>query len=137
MISPLALLSYEADPQGFTPQVFCMEFHFFGSFSRCYCFAMGTNSGPTLEKPTGHPSPSAAAPKKNGIGRWIWVLFLCVAGAAGYRYYPQVTQGASKGEKGGERAAPKKAGQVVPIVAAASRRGDLSIFLTGLGSVTA
>jgi multidrug efflux system membrane fusion protein len=60
-----------------------------------------------------------------------------LVGAAGYRYYPQVTQGATNGEKGGEKTAPKRAAQVVPVVAAVSHVGDLSIFLTGLGSVTA
>jgi multidrug efflux system membrane fusion protein len=64
-------------------------------------------------------------------------MFVGLAGAAGYRYYPQVTQGASKGEKNGEKTVTKRPGQAVPVVAAASRRGDLSIYLTGLGSVTA
>jgi multidrug efflux system membrane fusion protein len=62
---------------------------------------------------------------------------LAVVGAAGYYYYPQVTQGASKTEKGGEKPVAKRAGPAVPVVAAASRRGDLAIYLTGLGSVSA
>jgi len=98
---------------------------------------MGTNFGPALETPTGKPSTSGSAPKRSGTRGWIWVLFIGLAGAAGYHYYPQVTQGASKTEKGGEKPAAKRAGQTVPVVAAASRRGDLSIYLTGLGSVTA
>jgi len=98
---------------------------------------MGTNFGPVLETPTGRPSTAASPPKRGRSSGWIWVLFIGLAGAAGYRYYPQVTQGASKTEKGGEKPAAKRAGQTVPVVAAASRRGDLSIYLTGLGSVTA
>jgi membrane fusion protein, multidrug efflux system len=102
-----------------------------------YCYRMGTNFGPALETPTGKPSTPGSAPKRSGNGWWIWVILIGLAGAAGYRYYPQVTQGASKSEKGGEKTAAKRAVQVVPVVAAASRRGDLSIYLTGLGSVTA
>jgi multidrug efflux system membrane fusion protein len=102
-----------------------------------YCFAMGTNFGPALETPTRKPSTSDSAPKRSGSGWWIWVILIGLAGAAGYRYYPQVTQGASKSEKGGEKASAKGKGQTVPVVASASRSGDLSIYLTGLGSVTA
>src|ERR1039457_7214081 len=102
-----------------------------------YFFAMGTNFGPALETPTGRPSTSGSAPKRSGSGRWIWALLIGLAGAAGYRYYPHVTQGASKSEKGGEKTVAKRAVQLVPVVAAASRRGDLSIYLSGLGSVTA
>lgn len=64
-------------------------------------------------------------------------MFVGLAAAAGYRYFPQVTQGASKGEKGGEKPVSKRGGPIVPVVVAASRRGDLSLYLTGLGSVTA
>jgi multidrug efflux system membrane fusion protein len=66
----------------------------------------------------------------------MWLLLL-VLGAAGYRYFPQVSQGASKGDKTAEPGASKRGNQVVPVVAAAAQRGDLAIYLTGLGSVTA
>lgn len=102
-----------------------------------YCFEMGTNFGPALQTPTGKPSTSGSAPKRSRSSLWIWVIFIGLAAAAGYRYYPQVTQGAPKTEKGGENTVGKRAGQTVPVVAAASRRGELSIYLTGLGSVAA
>ena len=98
---------------------------------------MGTNIGPALGATAGKPSSALSAPKKRRGTGWIWVLFIGLSGLAGYRYYPQVTQGASRGEKGGEKTVAKRPGQVVPVLAAVSRRGDLSIFLTGLGSVTA
>src|SRR5271155_2194693 len=68
---------------------------------------------------------------------WVWVLLLCVAGGV-YWYYPQlVTQATSKS------AEPKKSGKggdaarAVPVVAALARKGDMPVFLDGLGSVTA
>ncbi|MBZ5619137.1 MAG: MdtA/MuxA family multidrug efflux RND transporter periplasmic adaptor subunit [Acidobacteriia bacterium] len=100
---------------------------------------MGTNSSPAPKTPTGKSSTSGREPKRSGTrsGWWIWVIFVGLAGAAGYRYYPQVTQGASKSEKGPEKAPAKRVGQTVPVVAAVSRIGDLPIYFTGLGSVSA
>jgi hypothetical protein len=48
-------------------------------------------------------------------------LLLLVLGAAGYRYFPEVSQGASKTNKTAESGAPKKGSQAVPVIAAAAR----------------
>ncbi|HLK62238.1 MAG TPA: MdtA/MuxA family multidrug efflux RND transporter periplasmic adaptor subunit [Bryobacteraceae bacterium] len=97
---------------------------------------MGTNFGQAPQMAPPKPTVAPATPKRRGSA-WVWLLFVGLAGAAGYRYYPQVTQGATKGEKGAEKAVTKRPAQAVPVVAAVSHTGDLSIFLTGLGSVTA
>ncbi len=102
-----------------------------------YCFAMGTNSAPAPVAPPGKTKPSGPETKRKRNNTWIWLLFFAALGVAGYRYYPEVSQGASKGDKTAEKAAPKRGGQVVPVVAAPARRGDLPIYLTGLGSVAA
>ena len=97
---------------------------------------MGTNVTPAREAPTiGSPRNSSPAPKRKGHG-WVWLLLLCLAGFAGYRYFPQQTQGASKAAEKGEKA-PTKRGGAVPVIAASTRRGDLGVYLTGLGSVAA
>src|ERR1051326_4656323 len=98
-----------------------------------YTPAMGSISGaaPKLD-------PSLSRPKKSKSRAWLWILFLCLAGFAGYRYFPQVTQGASGAPKGAvEKSTAKRPAAVVPVIAAAARRGDFPIYLTGLGSVTA
>ncbi len=68
---------------------------------------------------------------------WLWVALLCVAGAGGYLLFPRVTHGVTNGQakKGGIADAP--AGRAVPIVAAVARRGDMPVYLNGLGSVVA
>ena len=94
---------------------------------------MGTNPAPDLQAPPGDDS----RPQPKGKNRWWLWLLLLVLGAAGYRYFPEVSQGASKTNKTAESGAPKKASQAVPVIAAAAQRGDLAIYLTGLGSVAA
>ena len=92
--------------------------------------------------PNSAPAPKSAPQKRKGHG-WIWLLVLCLLGAAGYRYFPQLTQSASANAKGGATvdkgggSASKRGGGTVPVVAATARRGDLAIYLTGLGSVAA
>jgi multidrug efflux system membrane fusion protein len=67
---------------------------------------------------------------------WVWVIVLAGAGAGATYYYPRVTQATSKadpkkGGKGGD------AGRAVPVVAALARKGDMPVYLHGLGAVTA
>jgi multidrug efflux system membrane fusion protein len=67
---------------------------------------------------------------------WVWVLLLAGAGAGATYYYPRVTQATSKpdskkGGKGGDAARP------VPVVAALARKGDMPVYLHGLGAVNA
>jgi multidrug efflux system membrane fusion protein len=65
---------------------------------------------------------------------WPWILLLVIAGGATY-LYPRVSQMAPA--SGTPKKAGKGAGGVVPVVAAAARRGDMPVYLNGLGSVTA
>jgi membrane fusion protein, multidrug efflux system len=86
-----------------------------------------------MEPPTVQKTEPRVIKKKRRI--WPWILLLAIAGAATY-LYPRVAQfapqqPAKKGGKGGE------AGRAIPIVAAAARRGDMPVYLTGLGSVAA
>jgi multidrug efflux system membrane fusion protein len=67
---------------------------------------------------------------------WVWVLLLAGAGAGATYYYPRVIQATSKadtkkGGKGGDGA------RAVPVVAALARKGDMPVYLHGLGAVTA
>jgi multidrug efflux system membrane fusion protein len=65
---------------------------------------------------------------------WAWPLTLLILGAGGYELY----QVAGK-QKAATSGAPKggKKGGNVPVVAVGARKGDVPVYLTGLGSVSA
>jgi len=88
--------------------------------------------------PQTSPAPAQSAPKKRKGRVWVWLTLLLLVGVASYRYFPQVTQGASGAPQGAaEKGAGKRGAQAVPVIAAVTRRGDLGVYLTGLGSVAA
>jgi multidrug efflux system membrane fusion protein len=70
-------------------------------------------------------------PKKRSFA-WLWVLLLCLVGFGAYRWYPRTTEGQAASKKG-----DKSGGRAVPVVAASARQGEMPVYLTGLGSVTA
>src|SRR5438552_14561092 len=96
---------------------------------------MGTYTKPAPETPKADP-PQRTPPQACRSHWWAWLLFLGLAGAAGYRFYPQVRAG-QQTSGSAEKSPGKRGGQAVPVIATAARRGDLPIYLTGLGSVTA
>jgi multidrug efflux system membrane fusion protein len=76
----------------------------------------------------------APAPRRHPIRSWLMLLVLCILGYAGYRYY----------ENGEEKRAAAEAAQSaraahrpVPVAVTTVRRGDLPVYLRGLGTVTA
>ena len=90
----------------------------------------------TLEQPRTAPKPELRKKKRARV--WPWLLVLVLAGGAAYYLYPSITQTAQqqdKGKKGGGRGG--EAGRAVPVVAAVARKGDMPVYLNGLGSATA
>lgn len=72
--------------------------------------------------------------KKRKSRAWLWVLVLCLL--AGGAYY--LSRGPSQAQQAKAKAdAAKMGARAVPVVTAATRRGDMGIFLEGLGSVLA
>src|SRR5579862_980720 len=66
---------------------------------------------------------------------WLWLVLLAAAYGA-YRWYPQMTtsQSTGKNAKGGAIAA---GGRPVPVVVVAAHKGDMPVYINGLGTVTA
>jgi multidrug efflux system membrane fusion protein len=80
--------------------------------------------------------PEAPPPEdaKRGKSRaWLWLLILCLL--AGGAYYLSRGSAAQNAKKGGKQDG-KQALRSVPVVTAAARKGNMEIFLTGLGTVS-
>jgi multidrug efflux system membrane fusion protein len=85
----------------------------------------------TSQEPVVRPKPEHTKSSR----WWIWLILLIAAGAATYRWYPLVTQATSKAEP--KKSGKGDAGRPVPVIAAMARKGDMPVYLDGLGSVTA
>jgi multidrug efflux system membrane fusion protein len=68
-------------------------------------------------------------------GTWLWLVVVAVIGAGVWYFSTRGTLAASSTSKGGSREGKRGSG-VVPVVAAKARRGDIGVYITGLGSVT-
>jgi membrane fusion protein, multidrug efflux system len=93
---------------------------------------------PPVPKPMHHDLPPP--PRRRG---WIWLLILAILAGVGYWQWPKLktflpSGGDSSGQatakgKGGRRGAGGGASQVV---AARATKGNIKVFVTGLGAVT-
>jgi multidrug efflux system membrane fusion protein len=77
-----------------------------------------------------------AKPKKSRL--WLWLILIVAAGGAAVYFGPRVTQAVVQDKtkqtaKGNAGNAPRS----VPVVAMAAHKGDMPVYLNGLGSVTA
>ena len=88
--------------------------------------------------------PIAASRKRSRASRrWIWLLVLCLSAAcaAGYWYFlmpgAAPVEGAQRpgGRPGGLGGGAGAAGRSTPVVAALVKKGDVGVYLAGLGSV--
>ena len=96
---------------------------------------MSTTTHPPLPSTT-HPNPPGTVPpKKSKHTGWIWLLaVLAIGGLAWYLYVPPTAGGPNAGKKGGKGG--KGGGGDVPVAVAKAHRGNIPVYLDGLGSVT-
>lgn len=98
-----------------------------------------------LQEPDALSETSAPAPS-SGHRWWLWFIAIVVAGGLGFWYFrgsKSSTEAQSPGTPGtaakgqGRQGGPGGGGFVVPVVVATAQRGELPVYLNGLGTVTA
>jgi multidrug efflux system membrane fusion protein len=88
-----------------------------------------------IKEPTFREMPPPAPPKRRRTG-WVWLVVLLLLAAGAYVYWSKVagvpdTQAANKAPSD-----QKANSAAVPVVATRTRRGDIGVYLSGLGAVT-
>jgi multidrug efflux system membrane fusion protein len=90
---------------------------------------------PDLEPRVPELKESQGAPRTGGRTRW-WLLALLLCCAAAWYYWSKNAPASNAANGGSVPAERKKGSGAVPVVAVKARRGDIGVFITGLGSVT-
>src|SRR5678815_4332647 len=97
----------------------------------------GASAPMALEHVSVPPSKDVPGQTNRPRRRWLWLSLLLVLLCAGlYFWWPRNSGAKSGGAKG---AAGKKGGRAplaTPVVAARARKGDIGVYVTGLGAVT-
>jgi membrane fusion protein, multidrug efflux system len=93
-----------------------------------------SSTGTPLRPPILTHVPPEAPPKKKKRGRWFWWLALLLLAGAGLLYYKGSAQ---KRQVAASRQGNREAAQPASVAASPVTRGNLPIYLRGLGTVTA
>lgn len=92
---------------------------------------------PSPGGPEKTPGPAAAEPAEGtaapGRRRWLWVVGLLAAALAAFLF----SRSGQKQKKEAAAAKTSAANRVIPVLTVPARTGDLPVYLTGLGTVTA
>lgn len=91
---------------------------------------------PEIGERTIPPKQVDAPPRKHSWAGWVWLVILALL-AFGVYSYTRRRGGAGPTTTAGRSAAGRgRGGMVTPVVAVKARKGDIGVYLTGLGTVT-
>ncbi len=97
-----------------------------------------TEISPRPYAPSAYPEPPStpppSPPRRKRSFAWLWLLVLAAAGYGIYRYYENAQQARNAAAA---KAEARNANRRVPVAAVAAQRGDMPIYLRGLGNATA
>lgn len=89
----------------------------------------GLNRNPVKESPPSKPVRRARA-------ALLWLLVLASLAVGVFYLWPRLESAQSGAAAGSKGAGKKGGGGAVPVIAAKARRGNIGVYITGLGSVT-
>ena len=81
------------------------------------------------------PEQAATGTRKHSRARWLWWLTLALLAFGAYSY-TRKRGGTGPAPAGRSAAGRARGGMVIPVVGVKARKGDIGVYLTGLGTVT-
>ncbi len=93
-----------------------------------------TPSALKIESPARKP-PVEKQPQRSSRP-WIWLIVLLVLGGAGYLLWPRIQQLVQRSAAPVAAPGKKGRGAAIPVVVARAKRGNIGVYVTGLGAVT-
>jgi multidrug efflux system membrane fusion protein len=94
-----------------------------------------TPSALRTEGPAQRP-PIDKRPRRSSARLWIWLTLFALMGATGFVLWPRIQQAARTNPAPAAAMSKKGRGQAIPVVAAKAKRGNIGVYITGLGAVT-
>src|SRR5579863_7855840 len=92
---------------------------------------------PAQEKEApGKPPTGGGARRRRSAWRWLWLPILAAAGASGYYFFHNKGAAPAAQDQTGAAGQRPRGPMVVQVVAVKAQRGDIPVYLTGLGAVT-
>lgn len=82
------------------------------------------------------PPAGGGTRRRRSAWRWLWLPFLVLAGALGYYFFYRNGAAPVAQEAAGAAGQRPRGPMVTQVVAAKAQRGDIPVYLTGLGAVT-
>lgn len=84
---------------------------------------------------TAPPPPAPPVRQRSSSHAGLWLAIVAIAGAGAWYYQSKGTAAGTAGKEAPPTAKKRDAGPV-PVVATRAHRGDIGVYITGLGSVT-
>jgi len=85
--------------------------------------------------PAASPVTKSSKPRSSGW-RWLWLPVIALLGVGAWYLWSKAVSTPSAASSAAAKGGKKGAAGVVPVVAAKAWRGDIGVYITGLGSVT-